>query len=178
MIYVALDSRPWSPAYKDQGAGRSSFQKVYRDDSKADRWDAKRMTSFSVQMMNTDCFTKVTGLGPPSYHMTSMAFAKSHEAYFELYHEPETVAVDVKADLQDVKAVDMLEKASGEGSGQDPLNAVSQSTNSSSSCLDTDEISQPFRHISELKASARDFVVSVGARDEAPARVLPILRLR
>lgn len=111
------------------GVGGSILQKMYRDESKADRWGVERTTRFNIQITNTECFARATGLAPPDTPVTAKTYADHGHPYFELYNEPEALGAAMIGDFAGVKTVNQIDAASEQDDAQHVVDEVSESTN-------------------------------------------------
>lgn len=145
------DSRP--PQDMALAAGGRIIQKIYPDTSAADRWDTTKAVFFNVQILNTEVFTKITGLKAPDTPITQRTYREYGYPYYKLWNEP--AASGVSGNFSSIKTVNDIDKTKQDKEARAATMDVVSGNDNSVTLLDAKAIGRPFRHISQLEASVR-----------------------
>lgn len=145
-------------------AGGHIKQIIYRDTSKAEEWDTELTTAFSVQLLNTEAFTRFTGLPAPKTPVTASTYAGHGFPYFDIYNEKPS---GVRGDFRGIRSVNDIDKLKPASHAQQMAAAeVSGSTSNPVILLDREKVNRPFRHISELEAGVREMKLQGSGKQE------------
>lgn len=142
-------------------AGGRIKQSIVADKSKREEWDFNRAIFFNVQIINSDSFTFVTGLPPPSTPITARTYLDMGLPYFSIWDEKPSGVSGNFSGLKSVNEIDSTKKT------KDALKAVqevSKTTNNPTIGYTWEELhgkkQKPrFNHISDLKAAFDHFSI-------------------
>lgn len=142
-------------------AGGQIRQTVVRDTSAKEDWDPTKTVVFNVQLLNSTCFSAVTGLAPPTSPITVQMYKANHVPYFTIYNEQPT---GIRGNFSGVKSVNTIDKTKTTPAAKRAVAEVDKSFTPPTVELTFDGILNrnlttilPFRHISDIEKSVQAF---------------------
>ena len=129
-------------------------QTVIRDNYHPLIWDVVKATRVSVQILNSQTFTRLTGLPTPETPITARTYAKHRLPYFDIYEEQLSGVV---GHFHDVKSINELEKTNEPSWEKEQATADIQGPHGNPviKLNETGARLRPFKPVAELERESR-----------------------
>ena len=90
------------------GLIRQNIVQDLSDVTSSDIWDYNRRASINVQILNSEAFTRVTGLAPPSTPITEKTYSEMGLPFFQFYKETSHASVNFVDGIQSVQQIQKI----------------------------------------------------------------------